>query len=393
MTIKTPDEVTAAISKLECADQVAVQAYIAKLKAAIADLEVQHRMDVHEFSHSEEKDLGLSDKDEWTGTGFADNGDEHAQDESTPPEPASKLPPPPPLYTPSITEDFDKAGAAKSEASQLKSEGKYDEALEKYTEAITVAPPSALLYANRADVLYRLKRYQHAVRDCDEAIKLNPDSAKALRIRGRSKKQLGEWEQARQDLSASQAIDFDDVAADDLKFVQEKVKDIEQKKVQERLKVEQRNRKKAEEIRKAQEEEKKAREKSAARGASAPPFGMGGGGMGGMAGMAGLMQTLMSDPELAAGLKNPKIMAAFADLMKSPGGAMGLMSNPAKLQELMADPEIGPFMKKIVTKLGPMMMGGGMPGMPANMNSNNANGNNDDMPDIPDVGNDMPNLD
>ena len=42
---------------------------------------------------------------------------------------------------------------------------------------------------------------------------------------------------------------------------------------------------------------------------------------------------------------------------------MGLMSNPAKLQELMGDEEVGPFMRKIMTKLGPMM-GGGMPGMP-----------------------------
>jgi len=42
---------------------------------------------------------------------------------------------------------------------------------------------------------------------------------------------------------------------------------------------------------------------------------------------------------LAAGMQNPKVMAAFQELMSSPGGAMGLMSDPSKLQKLMADPE------------------------------------------------------
>ena len=48
----------------------------------------------------------------------------------------------------------------------------------------------------------------------------------------------------------------------------------------------------------------------------------------------------MSDPEIAAGLQNPKVMKAFQDLMSGPGGPMGAMSNPAKLQEMMADPEV-----------------------------------------------------
>jgi len=52
------------------------------------------------------------------------------------------------------------------------------------------------------------------------------------------------------------------------------------------------------------------------------------------------MGGLMSDPEIAAGLQNPKVMKAFQDLMSGPGGPMGAMSNPAKLQEMMADPEV-----------------------------------------------------
>lgn len=68
----------------------------------------------------------------------------------------------------------------------------------------------------------------------------------------------------------------------------------------------------------------------------------------------------MSDPEIAAGMQNPKIQAAFQDLMGS-GGPAGLMSNPGKIQEMMADPEVGPFLQKL---MGKMMGGGGMGGMP-----------------------------
>ena len=47
-----------------------------------------------------------------------------------------------------------------------------------------------------------------------------------------------------------------------------------------------------------------------------------------------------SDPEIAAGMKNPKVMKALQELLSGPGGPMSAMSNPAKLQEMMADPEV-----------------------------------------------------
>eukprot|EP00957_Ditylum_brightwellii_P085423 6498510-Ditylum_brightwellii.AAC.1 len=77
------------------------------------------------------------------------------------------------------------------EASDLKSAGDYKAALDKYSQAVLAAEPSALLYANRADVLLKLKRYEACIRDCNEALKKNPDSAKALRIRGKANKMTG----------------------------------------------------------------------------------------------------------------------------------------------------------------------------------------------------------
>jgi suppressor of tumorigenicity protein 13 len=131
-----------------------------------------------------------------------------------------------PQYDPSNGEDFDQATTYKMEASDLKSAGDYPAALLKYNSAITSAPPSALLLANRADVLFRLNRYQDALSDCNEALVKNPDSAKALRIRGRALKELGEFERSIKDLAASQQIDYDDGAAEDLKFVTDKMKEI-----------------------------------------------------------------------------------------------------------------------------------------------------------------------
>ena len=43
-----------------------------------------------------------------------------------------------------------------------------------------------MMYAKRANILLKQKRVKAALRDCDEAIKLNPDSATAHKFRGRA---------------------------------------------------------------------------------------------------------------------------------------------------------------------------------------------------------------
>ena len=67
--------------------------------------------------------------------------------------------------------------------------GHLNRAVESYTEALLVGNPTALLYTRRADVLLKQKRYAAAIRDCDEALKLNPDNARAYRIRGTANRQ------------------------------------------------------------------------------------------------------------------------------------------------------------------------------------------------------------
>ena len=66
------------------------------------------------------------------------------------------------------------------------------------------------------------------------------------------------------------------------------------------------------------------------------------------------------------------------------------MANPAKLQQLMSDPDVGPFLQKLMAKLGPAMGGGGMPGgfggfggaPPAQSSSNDDDIDLSDLPDL-----------
>lgn len=301
-------------------------------------------------------------------------------------EEKSTEPPFPPLYE--SGEDFDKAGDLKQEAAESSSNGDWEGALEKYTAAVLAALPSALLYANRATALLKLDRPRAAERDCNEALKENPDSAKALRVRGKARKALGLWEAALHDLSASQQIDFDEGTVEDLKFLTEKRIEQEKTEAAERIHEEERLRKKAADIKMAREEAK--REAKSAPGAGGMPDfgGVGGmpGGMGGMpGGMEGMMGALFSDPDLMTAMQNPKVQAAFQELMSGPGGPTGLMSNPAKLQEMMSDPEVGPVMQKLMSKLS--AGGAGMAGMPGA--GGPAHGDDDGIPNLDEMGGDV----
>jgi len=264
-------------------------------------------------------------------------------------------------------EDYEKQSDFKAKAADAKNSGDFDGALELYNVAVVAAPPSALLYANRSIVLEKLGHYKAAEVDCKLALEQNPDSAKALKTRGKLRyKHLKDWEGALRDLSQAQSIDFDPEIADVLKELTKKRIEKEKEEAQERIQKEEALRKKAEDIKRARDEAKREEAEAAAReaGAGGMPGGMGGmpGGMGGMPGMPGpdMMSGMMNDPEIKKAMENPKVVKAFQEIMSGPGGPMGLLSNPAKLQELMADPEVGPSLNLMMKK---MMGGGGMPGM------------------------------
>jgi len=243
--------------------------------------------------------------------------------------------------------------ATKSKAAECFSQGKFEDAVAVYTEVLQKMP-SALTYAKRAEAFVKLKKNKAAIRDCDAALALNPDSAKAYKTRGIAFRFLGEWESANMDLAKGLGIDFDETTAGVQKVVAERYKAIRAAKL--KKEADARDAEKAERAKRA-EDARRAREE-AARSASAGMGGMGGmggfPGMGGMGGMGGgmpnlppeLLGKLMSDPSLMQAMQNPKIMAALQECM----------GNPAAFAKYQSDPEI----MDLVTKLGGLM-GGSMP--------------------------------
>jgi len=199
-------------------------------------------------------------------------------------------------------EDYEKQSELKMKAADSKNTGNLEEALESYNEAVLAAPPSALLYANRSIVLEKLGHYKAAELDCKLALEQNPDSAKALKTRGKLRYQhLNDWEGALRDLGQAQSLDFDSEVADILKELTKKRIEKEQEEAQDRIQKEEALRKKIEDIKRAREEAKQEAEEDA-RAASAGMGGMPGAGMGGMpgAGMGGMPG--MPNQDMMAGL-------------------------------------------------------------------------------------------
>ena len=94
-------------------------------------------------------------------------------------------------------EDYENQSELKMKAADSKNAGNLEEALESYNGAVQAAPPSALLLSNRAIVLERLGHYKAAELDCKLALEQNPDSAKALKTRGKLRfEHLNDWEGA-----------------------------------------------------------------------------------------------------------------------------------------------------------------------------------------------------
>jgi len=62
--------------------------------------------------------------------------------------------------------------------------GKFPEAVERYTEAIKRDPTNHVLYTNRATAYTKLAAYSEALKDCDKCIELCPSFIKAYIKKG-----------------------------------------------------------------------------------------------------------------------------------------------------------------------------------------------------------------
>jgi hypothetical protein len=123
-------------------------------------------------------------------------------------------------------EQQDKQNALKQEATELLEDGKLEPGLEKLTEAIVVGCASALLYSRRAQVLMQLDRPRASISDCTAALAVNPDSAKAFKIRARCNRKLERWEEAHLDFQTALKVDYDEATYEESLDVAAKAKEI-----------------------------------------------------------------------------------------------------------------------------------------------------------------------
>ncbi|KAJ0644739.1 putative tetratricopeptide-like helical domain superfamily, Thioredoxin domain-containing protein [Helianthus annuus] len=117
--------------------------------------------------------------------------------------------------------------------------GNLDEAIDHLTEALTLNPISAILYATRASVYVKQKKPNAAIRDADAALKINADSAKGYKMRGMARAMLGHWEDAAHDLGLASNLDHDEEIGATLKKIEPNVHKIrEHRRKYERLRKE-----------------------------------------------------------------------------------------------------------------------------------------------------------
>ncbi|KAM4694267.1 hsc70-interacting protein-like [Discoglossus pictus] len=110
-------------------------------------------------------------------------------------------------------EMMDQANEKKMEAINALGDGELQKAIELFTEAIKLNPRIAILYAKRASVYVKLQEPNAAIRDCDRAIAINPDSAQPYKWRGKAHRLLGHWEEAAKDLATACKLDYDEEAS------------------------------------------------------------------------------------------------------------------------------------------------------------------------------------
>uniref|UniRef100_A0A671W1V7 ST13 Hsp70 interacting protein n=1 Tax=Sparus aurata TaxID=8175 RepID=A0A671W1V7_SPAAU len=246
-----------------------------------------------------------------------------------------------------ITEEMmDQANEKKMDAINALGEGDLQKALDLFTEAIKLNPCLAILYAKRASVFIQMQKPNAAIRDCDRAISINPDSAQPYKWRGKAHKLLGHWEEAAKDLATACKLDYDEAASEMLKEVQPKAKKImEHRRKYERKREEKEIKERQERIKKAREEHARAQREEEARQSGGGGGGGGGGGFfpgksphccsagaagfpgGAPGGMPGLGDFL-KDPELLNAMKDPEVMAAFQDVAQNPANIAKYQNNP-----------------------------------------------------------------
>lgn len=95
----------------------------------------------------------------------------------------------------------------KQEGNELVKKGRFQDALEKYTECLQIKPNECAIYTNRALCYLRVNRFQEAKLDCDSALAIEPANKKAFYRRALASKGLKDYLAASTDLQEVLQLD------------------------------------------------------------------------------------------------------------------------------------------------------------------------------------------
>uniref|UniRef100_A0A7S1XCA8 STI1/HOP DP domain-containing protein n=1 Tax=Compsopogon caeruleus TaxID=31354 RepID=A0A7S1XCA8_9RHOD len=278
--------------------------------------------------------------------------------------------PPPPMGDPAaeVTDaDLEKQAEARAAAQELLSEGKYEDALDKWNQVIEIRP-SPLLYAKRAEVFLILKKPNAAIRDCTAALSINPDSAKSFKVRGKAYRMLGDWERSAHDLQEGNRIDFDEETFEVEKLVDSRWHIIRTQRLRKLAKVRE---KEAAARRERAREAAKAHAEAARRAAEETENSPSGGGFGGM-------PPFSMDEATKERMKDPAVQEKLTQMLAD------LQSNPMNALKYMSDPDLAPILQGLMGQFAGGMDGmGGMGGMGASDPTAGAGGFSASAPPFP----------
>eukprot|EP01098_Paradermamoeba_levis_P002936 TRINITY_DN1389_c0_g1_i1.p1 TRINITY_DN1389_c0_g1~~TRINITY_DN1389_c0_g1_i1.p1 ORF type:complete len:570 (-),score=236.00 TRINITY_DN1389_c0_g1_i1:116-1825(-) len=91
----------------------------------------------------------------------------------------------------------DKVNELKNLGNQALQQGKHQEAVQHYTEAINLSATNHVLYSNRSAAYCTLGKYAEALEDANKTVELKPDWGKGYSRKGAAHHGLQEWAEAR----------------------------------------------------------------------------------------------------------------------------------------------------------------------------------------------------
>lgn len=204
---------------------------------------------------------------------------------------------------------------ALKQAEELKLEGNkamarkdFDEAIQKYTEAIKLAPKNAVYLSNRAAAFSSLRDHESAVKDAEAAIEIDPSYSKAYSRLGLAKYALNKPKESFE--AYKKGLEKEgDKPSDAMKKGYETAK----RRVEEQL-----------DLATPEQSARDSNTSSDSSNRSAP-----GGGFPDLSSLLGGAGGAGGAPNFAEMLNNPQLMQYAQEMMQNPGALQNLMSNPA----------------------------------------------------------------